>query len=136
MTGLFGKKKAFCTVCKKEISHAHKPKSNWNVDDGPLCANCYIDLMKEYYENNNEDKCVLCGAEPGSFSLWKSKKEWGVTGWLCKPCFDQKEKQDDELKKFCCFCGAKIGFLSYDPKKEWNVKGQVCKNCWNLKTKS
>ncbi|MDE1727312.1 MAG: hypothetical protein KGH89_08650 [Thaumarchaeota archaeon] len=135
MVGLFSKEKAFCTVCKKELSHKHKPKKSWNVT-GSLCGNCHVDLMKEHFEDDNDNKCVLCGATPGSFNLWKSKKEWGVQGWLCKPCFDQKEKQDDELKKFCCLCGAKVGFISYAPKKEWNLKGQVCKNCWNSRTKN
>jgi hypothetical protein len=131
VTGLFSKKEAFCTVCEKRISHKHKPKSGWNVE-GPLCGNCYVDLMKKNFNKNAEDKCVLCGAEPGSFSLWKPKKEWGVQGWLCKPCFDEKEKSDDESKKYCSLCGNKLGFFYYDPKKEWNIKGQVCKNCWNL----
>ncbi len=136
MVGLFSKREAFCTVCKKTTTHKHKPKRSWNVE-GPLCADCYVDLMKKYYENNNEDRCVLCGAEPGAFNLWKPSKEWDVKGWLCKPCFDEKEKSDNESKKFCSVCGAKLGFISYNPKKEWVIKGQICKNCWNLqKTKT
>src|SRR5574337_583742 len=135
MTGLFSKKKAFCTVCKKEISHTHKPKSKWNVE-GPLCANCYVDLMEKNFENDNEDKCAICDIAPGSFNLWRPKKEWGVKGWLCKSCFEEKEKQDNDLKNFCCLCGSKIGFITHSPKKEWNLKGYLCKNCWNLRTKA
>jgi len=130
--GLFSKKDAICTICKKNIIHTHKPKSNWNVE-GPLCGDCYVDAMKKYYEKNNENKCVICGLEPGSFSLCKSKKEWGLKGWLCKSCFDKKEKADNESKKFCSLCGIKLGFISYSPKKEWGIKGYMCKNCWNLK---
>jgi|GEM_PF-6525479 len=74
MVGLFSKKKVSCSVCNKEISHAHKPKNNWNVD-GLLCANCYVDLMEKNFENDAEDKCALCGTKPGSFNLWKPKKE-------------------------------------------------------------
>jgi len=134
--GLFSKKEEFCTVCKKGIFHKHKPKRDWNVE-GPLCADCYVDVMKGYYEKNDENKCVLCGAKPGSFSLWKPRKEWELKGWLCKSCFDEKEKSDNESKKFCSMCGAKLGFISYSPKKEWSIKGYICKNCWNLQeTKS
>lgn len=136
MTGLFSKKEAFCTICKRRITHKHKPKSSWNVE-GPVCANCYVDLMKKNFKKNQDDKCVLCGAKPGSFSLWKSKKEWGVQGWLCKPCFDEKEKADDESKKYCTMCGNKLGFFCYSPKKDSGITGQICKNCHNLqKTKT
>ncbi|HJU14262.1 MAG TPA: hypothetical protein VJ792_07390, partial [Candidatus Nitrosotalea sp.] len=110
MAGLFKKEKASCAVCNKEITHKHKPKKGWNVE-GVLCGNCYVDLLGENFKKESDDRCVLCGAEPGSFSLWRPKKEWGVPqGWLCKPCFDEKEKADDEAKKYCAMCGAKIGF--------------------------
>jgi len=136
MVGLFDKKETFCTVCNKHISHKHKPKSNWKVD-GPLCADCYVDLMKKNFKKNEDDKCVLCGSEPGSFSLWKPKKEWGIQGWLCKPCFDEKEKADDESKKYCARCGGKLGFFCYSLKKESGITVQICKKCYNLqKTKS
>jgi len=131
MVGLFSKKEAFCTVCKKGIFHKHKPKKSWNIE-GPLCADCYVDRMKDHFEKHEANKCILCGAEPGAFNLWKPKKEWAMKGWLCKPCFDKKEKSDNESKNFCSDCGIKLGFLSYKPKKEWNIKGQICKNCWNL----
>lgn len=135
MVGLFSKKKSSCSICKKEVSHTHKPKGSWDVE-GPLCANCYVDLMKENFEKRKEDKCALCGAEPGSFSLWRPNKEWGIAGWLCKPCFDMQEKKDNDVKNFCCLCGKKIGFLTYRPKKEWDMNGYMCKNCWNLKTRN
>ena len=136
MAGLFSKKEAFCTVCKKGISHKHKPKSDWDIE-GPLCADCYVDEMKEHFEKKKDDKCVVCGAEPGSISLWKPKKEWGMKGWLCEPCFNEKERSDNESRKFCSMCGVKLGFISYSPKKEWGVKGQICKNCRDLqKTKT
>lgn len=131
MIELFGKKEAFCTVCKKSISHRNKPKSSWKIE-GPLCGNCYVDLMKEHFKKNDDDKCFLCGTEPGSFNLWKPKKEWDIHGWLCKPCFDKKEKLDEESKKYCSLCGNKLGFFCYSPKKEWGMQGQLCKNCWNV----
>lgn len=133
MTGLFGKKKS-CSVCKREVSHTHKPKGTWKVQ-GPLCANCYVDLMKENFENDKKDRCSLCGSEPGSFSLWKPNKEWKIQGWLCKSCFDRKEKEDSDLKNFCCSCNKKIGFFVYSPKEEWGMNGYMCKNCWKLKTR-
>ncbi len=135
MAGLFSKKKTPCSICKKEASHTHKPKSSWNVD-GLICGNCYVDLMEKNFETDDGDRCALCNAKPGSFNLWKPKKEWELRGWLCKSCFDQKEKEDNDLKNFCCSCGKKIGFISYNPKKEWNMKGSLCKNCWNTKTKA
>jgi len=136
MAGLFSKKEVFCTICKRRITHKHKPKRSWNVE-GPICADCYVDLMKQNFEKNTDDKCVLCGAEPGSFSLWKPKKEWGVQGWLCKPCFDEKEKADEESKKYCAMCGNKLGFFCYSSKKDSGITGQICKNCHNLqKTKT
>jgi len=132
MVGLFSKKEEFCTVCNKSITHKHKPKSGWNVE-GPLCANCYVDLMKKI----EDDKCVLCGKEPGSFNLWKPNKEWGIKGWLCKTCFDEKEKADDESKKYCAICGDKLGFFCYSPTKESGIVGQICKKCRNVqKTKT
>ena len=135
MVGLFSKKKTTCSVCKKEFSHTHKPKSNWDAE-GPLCGNCYVDLMKKYYESGSDDICAICGGKPTAFNLWKPNKEWGIKGWLCKTCFDQKEKQDNDLKNFCCVCRQKISFIIYPPKKEWDMKGFLCKNCWNMKTKT
>jgi hypothetical protein len=133
--GLFSnnKKKEFCTVCKKGISRKSNPKKNWNVK-GPLCANCYVDLMKENFEKkkDNDNKCVLCGSEPGTLNLWKPKKEWGIKGWLCEPCLNEREKADNELKKKCSMCDAKLGFFVRRPKQEWGVAGYLCKNCWNL----
>jgi hypothetical protein len=133
MMGLFSKKKEFCTVCKKGISRKSTPKKEWNIK-GPLCADCYVDLMKKPHgkKKDSDDKCVACGEEPGGLNLWKPKKEWEIRGWLCEPCFNEREKADNELKKNCLVCGAKLGFIARRPKKEWNMKGYLCKNCWNL----
>lgn len=130
MVGLFSKERSFCTICKKGVSHKNKPKPEWNVD-GPLCGNCYVDLMKKNFKKNNDDKCALCGIEPGSFNLWKPKKEWEIHGWLCKPCFDEKERSDDKLRENCTICGAKLGFFCYAFKTDSGKKGQICKNCKN-----
>ena len=131
MVRLFGsKKKEFCTICKKGVSHTSKPKKNWNVN-GPLCANCYVDLMKTQPEKKkDDDTCILCGAEPGGLNLWKPKKEWEIKGFLCEPCLKEKERVDNELKQNCILCNAKLGFIKHRSKKEWNLKGYLCKNCW------
>lgn len=83
-------------------------------------------------KKDNDNKCVLCGAEPGTFNLWKPKKEWEIKGWLCESCFNEKEKADNELKKKCSVCDTKLGFFVHRPKKEWDITGYLCKNCWNL----
>ena len=49
--GLFGKKPTICTICKKETKHKHKAKKEWYVDS-PLCADCYMDKMKDAYDSN------------------------------------------------------------------------------------
>lgn len=130
--GLFSSKnKEYCTVCKKSISRTSKPKKEWDVK-GPLCVDCYVNLMKTQPEKKKEsnDKCVLCGAEPGGLNLWKPKKEWEIKGWLCESCLNEKEMVDNELKKNCIICNAKLGFIKHRAKKEWNLKGFLCKNCW------
>lgn len=131
--GLFSNKKEFCAICKSAVSRTSKPKKEWNVK-GPLCASCYVDLMKKSHgrENNIDDMCVTCGAEPGGLYLLKPKKEWNLKGWLCEPCFNEREKVENELKKNCILCNAKLGFIVRHPKKEWNIGGYLCKNCWNL----
>ena len=60
--GLFTKKPAICTVCKKETKHKHKAKKEWYVES-PLCGDCYMDKMKESYDSNIKAKCVICGKE-------------------------------------------------------------------------
>jgi hypothetical protein len=125
------KKKNSCTICKKEISRTSKPKKEWDVE-GPLCANCYVDLMKKPIKKKNEDICVICGAEPGGLNLWKPKKEWGITGWLCEICLDEREKSDNELKKNCILCNIKLGFITHRAKKEWNIDGYLCKKCYSF----
>jgi hypothetical protein len=60
-----------------------------------------------------------------------------MTGLLCKSCFDKKEEDFTKKKNFCCICGAKLGFLRYNPKSKWSLDGQLCKNCWDAqKTKN
>lgn len=133
MTGLFSSKKSSCTACGKQISHVHKPKKSWGVE-GPLCADCYVDLMEKNFESDREEKCTACGVSPGSFNLWRPRKEWQVSGWLCKQCFDKREQEDERVKNFCCMCGSKIGFFTYKPKKEWGMEGYMCKKCWNSRS--
>ena len=136
MVGLFSKEEVFCTICKRGITHKHKPKRSWNVE-GPVCANCYVDLMKKYYESGIDDICAICGDKPRAFNLWKPYKEWGIKGWLCKPCFDEKEKADEESKKYCAMCGNKLGFFCYPSTKDSGITGEICKTCHNLqKTKT
>ena len=42
--GLFGRKRANCTICDKEITHKHKAKREWYVKS-PLCSDCYLDKI-------------------------------------------------------------------------------------------
>lgn len=127
------KKEEYCAVCKKRTPRTSKPKKEWNVK-GQVCANCYVDLMKKPVakKTNSDDMCVACGDEPGGLNLWRPKKEWELKGWLCEPCFNEWEKSDNELKKNCIVCNAKLGFMPRRAKKVWNLKGYLCKNCWSL----
>ena len=47
--GLFGRKRANCTICNKEITHKHKAKREWYVKS-PLCGDCYLDKMTQSYD--------------------------------------------------------------------------------------
>mgnify|MGYP000948787980 CR=1 FL=1 len=60
--GLFGKKPTICTICKKETKHKHKAKKEWYVES-PLCADCYMDKMKDEYDSNIKSKCLTCGTQ-------------------------------------------------------------------------
>ena len=40
--------------------------------------------------------CTVCNKE--TKRKHKPKKEWNLKGWLCEPCFNDKEKYHDELK--------------------------------------
>ena len=64
--GLFGKKPTICTICKKETKHKHKAKKEWYVDS-PLCADCYMDKMKDAYDSNIKSKCLTCGTQKKSY---------------------------------------------------------------------
>ena len=88
--GLFSKKPAICTVCKKETKHKHKAKKEWYVES-PLCGDCYMDKMKESYDSNIKAKCVVCGKQSKITDLWEPRWQWDMKGLLCKTCFDNKE---------------------------------------------
>ena len=133
---IFKSKPEFCTVCKKQITHKHKAKKEWNVKS-PLCGDCYVDKMKESYDASVHQNCVTCGTKHKVTDLWEPRWQWDMTGLLCKSCFDKKEEDFTKKKNFCCICGAKLGFLRYNPKSKWSLDGQLCKNCWDVqKTKN
>ncbi|MGQ0638840.1 MAG: hypothetical protein ACT4N1_05765 [Nitrososphaerota archaeon] len=89
--GLLSRKPSFCAVCKKSISHKHRPKGEWNVE-GPLCSDCYINAMQKYYDSSVRQKCVICGIEKNVPDLWEPRWQWEMKGLLCKTCFDKKEE--------------------------------------------
>ncbi len=133
--GLLSHKTVFCTVCKKSITHKHKPKREWDVE-GPLCGDCYVSQMQKYYDLSVRQKCVTCGIEKNVPDLWEPKYQWNMKGLLCKTCFDQKDAEYSKSKTFCSICGKKLGVIRYNPKKQWSLQGQLCKECWNIqKTK-
>ena len=57
--GLFGRKRAICTICNKEITHKHKAKREWYVKS-PLCGDCYLDKMKQSYDATITQSCIIC----------------------------------------------------------------------------
>ena len=57
--GLFGRKRASCTICNKEITHKHKAKREWYVKS-PLCSDCYLDKMQQSYDATITQLCVVC----------------------------------------------------------------------------
>lgn len=128
--GLFGKKIAVCTLCQKETTHSHKPKKEWNLTP-PLCADCYMKTLEQYYSGTYRQKCIMCGIEQKITDLWEPRWQWDVKGLLCKKCFDQKEVDFDRKKEFCGVCGTKLGFFRYNPKNGWNIEGQICRSCWD-----
>lgn len=119
-----------CTVCKKNISHKHKPKREWDVE-GPLCSDCYIDQMKKYYDLSVRQKCVICNTEYNVPDLWEPMWQWEMKGLLCESCFDKKDVEFKKSKIFCNLCGKKLGMIRYYPKKQWALKGQLCRECWD-----
>ena len=128
--GFLSKKPTICTVCNKETLHKHKPKKEWNMQD-PLCADCYMNTMSQYYHGTFKQKCVKCGVEKKITDLWEPRWQWDMDGLLCKSCFDFKEIDFAKKKESCSVCGIKMGFFRYNPKTTWKVEGQLCKNCWD-----
>ena len=128
--GLFGKKTATCTLCKKETTHKHRPKREWNMEY-PLCTDCYMKSMEQYYSGSLRQKCVNCGTEEKLTDLWEPRWQWNMEGLLCKKCFDSKEVDYNQKKDFCTKCGAKLSFIRYNPKNNWNIEGQLCRDCWD-----
>ena len=130
MLGLFSKKPANCTVCTKETTNKHRPKKEWNLQY-PLCTDCYMKTMEQYYSGTYKQKCVSCGIEKKITDLWEPRWQWEMEGLLCKSCFDKKEADFAEKKEFCSICGAKLSFFRYNPKAGWNIEGQICRKCWD-----
>ena len=117
---IFSQKPSFCTICKKQLTHKHKPKKEWNVN-GPLCADCHLDKMKEHYEGTVKQKCISCGVTKKITDLWEPRWQWDMEGLLCKNCFDQKEKDFNTKKEFCSICGAKLNFFRYNAKSKFKI---------------
>lgn len=132
MVGLFDKKPVNCTICDKEITHKHKPKKEWNVK-GPLCGDCHINKMKEYYEGTIRQTCVTCGVVKKISDLWEPRWQWDMEGLLCKKCFDEKEESFNKKKDHCTLCNKKLGLIYYNPKPAWKIDGRLCRTCWDLK---
>jgi hypothetical protein len=130
--GLLSRKPTYCTICKKELTHKHKPKKEWNVK-GSLCGDCHFDKSKEYYEGKIRQACVLCGTTRIISELWEPRWQWDMEGLLCKDCFDNKEKSFEVKKKFCAICGIAMGFIRHNPKSKWKIEGQLCRKCWDDK---
>jgi len=127
---LFNGKRSSCTICKKETSHKHKPKNEWQIE-GPLCGDCYVSQMKKFYELSLKQSCIICGIEKDVPDMWEPRYQWEMKGLLCKPCFDKKDGEYKKLRTFCHLCGKKLGLIRYNPKKKWIIDGQLCKDCWD-----
>jgi len=108
--GLFSRKPAYCTICKIEITHKHKPKREWNVK-GPLCANCHVDKTKEFYEATIRQPCVICGTTKIISDLWEPRWQWDMDGLLCKDCFDKKRRRPRQKEKLLCVMWCKAGII-------------------------
>jgi len=128
--GIFSRKPAYCTVCNKQIIHKNKAKREWDVKS-PFCCDCWQDKMQEFYDASIIKKCINCGVKRKVTDLWEPRLQWDMIGLLCKKCFDEKELDFNKEKNFCSVCGAKFGFIRYNPKNNWKIKGQLCKNCWD-----
>ena len=127
----FDKKPAICSICNKQTKHKHKPKREWSLK-GPLCGDCYVDKMKEYYEASMKQKCAVCQKESKISNLWEPRWQWEMEGLLCKECFDKKESEFTKKKETCSVCGVKLNLFRYNPKSEWKMDGQLCRKCWDV----
>ena len=105
--GLFGRKRANCTICNKEITHKHKAKREWYVKS-PLCSDCYLDKMQQSYDATITQLCVVCKIKGKVTDLWEPRWQWDMEGLLCKKCFDDKESNFKTEKDFCSICGCKL----------------------------
>ena len=83
--GLFGRKRANCTICNKEITHKHKAKKEWYVKS-PLCAD-----EKESNFKTDKDFCSICGCKLKAFNRFHPKSKWKLKGLLCKNCWDSQK---------------------------------------------
>ncbi len=119
-----------CCICNKQINHKYKAKKEWNIH-GYLCGDCHIDKMKEQYEKNLIQKCVICRNNKPISDMWEPRWQWNMKGILCENCFTKKEEEFNRKKNFCCVCNTKLGLIRYNPKKTWDIDGQLCKTCWN-----
>ena len=133
--GLFSKKSVICTLCNKETTHAHKPKKEWNLKY-PLCTECYMKTMEQYYSGTFKQKCVKCGVEKKITDLWEPRWQWDMEGLMCKACFDSKEIDFGQKKEFCSICATRLNFFRYNPKADWKIEGQLCRKCWDEQKES
>ncbi|MBI1829205.1 MAG: hypothetical protein HY222_00895 [Thaumarchaeota archaeon] len=128
--GILNRKPSFCSVCKQSITHKHKPKREWDVEE-PLCGDCYVGQMQKYYDLSVTQKCVMCSIEKNIPDLWEPKYPWEMKGLLCKTCFDKKDTEYNKSKTFCGNCDKKLGIIRYNSKRQWALKGQLCRECWD-----
>jgi hypothetical protein len=127
---LFAKKPQTCTLCNKQTKNKHRPKKEWNMEY-PLCTDCYMKSMEEYYSGTFQQKCTVCGTIQKITDLWEPRWQWDTKGLLCKKCFDAKEIDFSYKKEACSICGARLSFFRYNPKNEWKIDGQLCRKCWD-----
>ena len=128
--GIFSREPAYCTVCKKKLTHKHKPRREWCIK-GPLCGDCHVDKAKEYYEGKIKQPCLECGTIRKITDLWEPRWQWDMEGLLCKGCFDKKEAGFERKKNYCSICDRKLGRIRHRPKPKWKIDGELCRECWD-----
>ena len=132
LLGLFTKKPLSCAVCGRDLKHRYKPQDEWKIE-GYLCSDCHIEKMKEFSTRPKEpDTCAICKEQLGDIAVkprWQWEMESGTL--LCQPCFNKKDADFNKKLNFCATCGAKMGFIRYNPKPAWKVSGQMCRKCWD-----